>query len=139
MTLAQTVTLTACGVFFLTALLAGVWKWRAMVTAKNHQAPYYVDTAHRAALLYSFACLVLAEFLRHSPFSDAVNTAAVTAPIIFFGVAIATYLMLGLKNETDNQFAQPTTTQHAGMVLLILAEIGGFAVLFAGFVMTRFG
>ena len=76
MSLALTITLTACGLFFLTALLAGVWKWRAMVTSDSHQAPFYVDTAHRAALLYSFACLVLAEFLKHSPFSETVNVLA---------------------------------------------------------------
>lgn len=139
MTLATTICLTSCGLFFLTALLAGVWKWRAMVTSEDHQAPFYVDTAHRAALLYTFACLVLAEFVKYSPFSETVNAAAVTAPIVFFGVAIATYLALGAKNETANQFEKPTAAQHGGMVALIVAEIGGFAVLFVGFLMTRFG
>ncbi len=138
MSLAHTIALLACGTFFMTALLAGVWKWRAMVTSEDHQAPFYVDTAHRAALLYSFACLVLAEFLRHSPFSEIINALAVSAPILFFGVAIATYLRLGWLDQTDNQFATPSPTQHIGMVLLIAAEIGGFAVLFAGFLIQRF-
>lgn len=135
MTLAHSVTLTACGTFFMTGLLCGVWKWRAMVTSDSHQAPFYVDTAHRAALLYSFACLVLREFLEHSPFSETVNTLAVSAPILFFAIAVATYIALGLRNETDNQFAHPSAFQHTGMLMLIAAEIGGFGVLFVGFLM----
>ena len=79
----------ACGVFFLTALLLGVWKWRAMLRAPDHLAPHYVDTAHRAALLYSFACLVLVHFAELSPFPEAVNVAAVGFPLLFFAAAIA--------------------------------------------------
>ena len=75
----------ACGVFFLTALLLGVWKWRAMLSASDHLAPHYVDTAHRAALLYSFACLVLIHFAELSPFAEPVNVAAVSFPLVFFG------------------------------------------------------
>jgi len=139
MTLADTITLVACGSFFLVALLAGIWKWRAMLRSENHQAPFYVDTAHRAALLYSFACLVLLEFLKHSPFSDGINAAAVSAPLLFFAIAIGTYLRLGFDNSTDNQFAHATPSQHAGMLMLIGAEVGGFAVLFVGFLIQRFG
>jgi hypothetical protein len=135
MTLSHSVTLTACGTFFMTGLLCGIWKWRAMVTSERHQAPFYVDTAHRAALLYSFACLVLREFLELSPFSEPVNTVAVAAPILFFGIAIATYIVLGLRDDTDNQFARPTAVQHTGMLMLIAAEVGGFGVLFIGFLM----
>ena len=43
----------AAGVFFTTALLTGVWKWRSMATSKSGTAPKYVDTAHRASLLDS--------------------------------------------------------------------------------------
>ena len=136
MPMAQTITLTACGSFFLTALLAGVWKWRAMVTAEDHQAPFYVDTAHRAALLYSFACLVLAKFAELSPFSEAVTLAAVAAPIAFFAIAIASYVLLGVSDRTDNQFARPSPGQNVAMWLLIAAEVGGFSVLFGGFLWT---
>ena len=38
-----------------------------MLSAPDHLAPHYVDTAHRAALLYSFACLVLVHFAELSP------------------------------------------------------------------------
>ncbi len=130
---------TACGVFFLTALLLGVWKWRAMLRAPDHLAPHYVDTAHRAALLYSFACLILVHFAELSPLTEAVNVAAVSFPLVFFAVAIATYIQLGWRDETDNAFAQRNFSTTTGMVLLAVAEIGGFAVLLAGFVLSQLG
>lgn len=135
---AATLTTIACGVYFLTALVTGVWKWRAMVTSPDHQAPFYVDTAHRASLLYSFACLVLLLFLASSPFSATVNLLAAAAPLAFFAIAIATYIVLGLQDRTDNQFATPSRTTHVAMVLLACAEIGGFAVLFVGYLIHRF-
>ncbi len=131
--------LLACGVFFLTALFAGVWKYVAMLNRPTHRAPYYVDTAHRAALLYSFACLVLVKFVEVSPFPTAMNVVAAAMPLLFFAVAIATYIHLGWADTTDNQFRERTFATTTGMWLLIAAEVGGFAVLFVGFLVTAFG
>ena len=50
----------AAGVFFLVGLLTGAWKYRAMMRSERAVAPTYVDVAHRASLLYSFAALLLA-------------------------------------------------------------------------------
>ena len=129
----------ACGVFFLTALLLGVWKWRAMLSAPDHLAPHYVDTAHRAALLYSFACLVLIHFAELSPFAEPVNVAAVSFPLVFFAVAIATYIQLGWRDTTDNTFEHRNASTTTGVGLLAVSEIGGFAVLLAGFVWSQLG
>lgn len=137
MTTSILLTTTACGTFFLTALLTGVWKWRAMLASPEHLAPHYVDTAHRAALLYSFACLVLIHFLELSPFPEPVNVAAAAAPLAFFALAIATYCVLGYRDETDNQFSERNFATTTGMVLLAAAEIGGFALLFGGFLATQ--
>jgi hypothetical protein len=130
-------TTTACGTFFLTALLTGVWKWRAMLASPDHMAPHYVDTAHRAALLYSFACLVLIHFLDLSPLPEPVNVVAAAAPLFFFALAIATYCVLGFRDETDNQFSERTFATTTATLMLAVAEIGGFAVLFAGFLATQ--
>ena len=129
-------TTTACGVFFLTALLTGVWKWRAMVHATDHQAPFYVDTAHRAALMYSFACLVLIRFLELSPLPDAINLVAAGLPLFFFALAIGTYVHLGYRNTTTNQFAMRSVATTTGTGLLAVCEIGGFAMLFGAFVVA---
>ena len=53
-------TLFAAGLIFLLALVLGIWKYRQMATSPDHLAHPYVDIAHRAALLYSFATLLLA-------------------------------------------------------------------------------
>jgi hypothetical protein len=137
MTAAIKLALFSSGVFFLVGLLTGIWKFRAMTTRPSHKAPVYVDTAHRASLLYSFAALLLARFVEFSPFPTWVSVSAVAAPLAFFASAIATYLWLGFREETDNQFERRTHGNTWGMWLLIAGEVGGFAVLFYGFAKTQ--
>lgn len=129
--------LLAAGLIFLWALLLGVWKYRQMAAADDGLAHPYVDTAHRAALLYSFATLLIATFVELSAWSAAVNATAAFAVIAFFVAAIASYCWHGRRRDTDNQFRDPAAGTHAFMWALIVAEIGGFAVLLAGFVDAR--
>jgi hypothetical protein len=60
------ITLLAAGLIFVLALGLGVWKHRQIMTADDHRAHPYVDIAHRAALLYSFATLLIAVFVELS-------------------------------------------------------------------------
>jgi hypothetical protein len=76
-----------------------------MAPSDTHVAHPYVDIAHRAALLYSFATILLAH---------------------------------GIRRDTTNQFEHTDASLRAGMTALILGEIGGFAVLLAGFVAGQF-
>ncbi|HEX4872789.1 MAG TPA: hypothetical protein VFV27_10775 [Nevskiaceae bacterium] len=131
-----------CGLFFLTGLLTGLWKYRCMMRSPDAQAPAYVDICHRTALMYSFACLVLAEFAGLSRFPAPINQAAVLVPVLFFASAVATYAVHGWLRDTDNQLRRPHVLgQHqlpgglirAYMTLLIVGEVGGFLVLFAGY------
>ncbi len=59
---ASTVALWSCGLFFLTGLLTGVWKYIQIRGSEKARAHYYVDVAYRASLMYAFACLVLERF-----------------------------------------------------------------------------
>lgn len=127
-------TLLAAGVIFLLALVLGVWKYRQMATSPEHVAHPYVDIAHRAALMYSFATLLIAVFVELSSWSMWVNLAAAGVLVFFFLVAIGSYIMHGALKDTTNQFERPTAGLHAGMWALVVGEIGGFAVLLAGFV-----
>lgn len=129
---AETLAIIAAGVFFLTALVTGIWKWRQMLTSDEHQAHYYVNTAHRASLMYSFAALLLMHFAALSDFSDEVNLIATALPLFYFAVAIGTYVLLGFAGKTENQFESRNFITTWGMVLLIVGEIGGFIVLFIG-------
>ena len=125
--------LLAAGLIFLWALLLGVWKFRQIAASPEARAHPYVDIAHRAALLYSFATLLLAVFVELSGWSTAVNLIAAFVPIFFFVFAIAGYQLHGLRRDTDNQFRDPVPGTHAAMWALILGEIGGTIVLLAGF------
>lgn len=130
-------TLLAAGLIFLLALVLGVWKYRQMATSENHLAHPYVDIAHRAALLYSFATLLAAVFVELSAWPTWVNLAAAGVLVFFFVVAIASYIEHGARGDTTNQFEHSTAGLRAGMAALIVGEIGGFAVLLAGFVAAQ--
>jgi hypothetical protein len=129
--------LTASGFFLLTGLATGVWKYRRIMTSPDHRAPVYVDIAHRAALLYSFAALVMMELVEYSPYSTAVQLWATAVPLFFFAAAIASYVYHGFFEDTENQFAERSFVSTWGMALLIVGEIGGILVLFWGFVSTE--
>jgi hypothetical protein len=133
----------ASGIFFLVALLLGTWKYLQMRASPDATAHPYVDTAHRAALLYSFAALLLARFSELAELSATLELLAVAAPLLFFAGAIASYAVHGWLRDTENQFVRPHRLGHGTvpaaalatfMWALIAAEIGGFLVLFAGFV-----
>lgn len=133
---ASIVALVTAGIFFMTALFTGAWKYYSIMASEQSEAPYYVNIAHRASLLYSFAALLMAVFAALSAFPAMLNLVATIVPLFFFGFAIGLYILLGLKNETDNQFR--TLTDPRAMKILMMAlmigEIGGFGVLFAGLI-----
>ena len=132
------ITLLAAGLIFLLALVLGVWKYRQIMIADDHRAHPYVDIAHRAALLYSFATLLLAAFVELSAWPAWVNLTAAAVVVFFFVAAIGAYIVHGARRDTTNQFEHPTRGSHLAMVLLIIGEIGGFGVLLAGFIAGQF-
>lgn len=128
------ITLLAAGLIFLLALVLGIWKYREMMTSENHLAHPYVDIAHRAALLYSFATLLLAVFVQYSAWPVWVNLTAAGVVVFFFVAAIAAYITHGARRDTVNQFEHADRRTEVAMAALIIGEIGGFGVLLAGFV-----
>ena len=131
----------ACGVFFLVALLCGVWKYRKIMASPEAKSPVYVDIAHRAAFMYSFACLTLAYFAEMSKWSESWNLAGVGVAVFFFATAESTYLIHGALEDTDNQLREPhqlgdgevpSFLVRGYMAALIAGEVGGFLVVFSG-------
>ncbi|SEA71571.1 MULTISPECIES: hypothetical protein [unclassified Mycobacterium] len=135
---ATVITLFAAGLIFLLALILGIWKYRQMAVSPDHLAHPYVDIAHRAALMYSFSTLLVAVFVQLSSWPTWVNLTAAMVLVFFFVVAIAAYIHHGLRQDTTNQFEHPRGGLHAGMVALILGEVGGFLVLLSGFAVAQF-
>ena len=129
--------LLGAGVMFLAALVLGIWKYRQMATSETHLAHPYVDIAHRAALLYSFATLLVATFVQFSGWSELVDLLAAGVLYFFFAGAVAGYTYHGWRQDTDNQFRDPSPSAgavHGFMIALIVGEIVAFCVLLAGFV-----
>lgn len=139
--------LLGAGIFFLSGLLTGVWKYTAIYKTEHGKAcaPVYVDIAHRASLLYSFAAILLLAFVPYSPLSATGTCWAVGIPLLFFGSAIAIYIIHGLLRDTDNQLHRPHILGKGTvppilirgfMWALVIGEIGGFVILFYGFLRT---
>ena len=129
------------GMLLLLGLLSGIWKYHAMMTSSRGRAPYYVDVTHRAALMYSFAALVLAVLAHFSVWSNTVNVWAVLLNVMYFLGAIASYAVHGVLQDTDNQFRSPhqlgnmtlpRKLVHVLMGSLIVGEVGGTLLLLVG-------
>lgn len=141
MDFAQKIPAFASGGFFLAGLVFGVWKYAQIARSPKAQASAYVDIAHRAALMYAFACLVVERFVVLSTLDETLELIAVVAQVGFFAFGLSTYVIHGVLRDTDNQFARPhklgrselpPAVMVAAMVALVVGEVGGFAVLFWG-------
>lgn len=145
MTAAEAVAIVAAGIFFLNGLLTGVWKYLQMRRSPEAQAHPYVDIAHRSSLMYSFAALLLAYFAGLADLPATLLLWSVLLPLLFFAGAIITYMVHGALQDTDNQLRRPSVLGRgtlpawvvpAAMWALVVAEIGGFVVLFYGVLRT---
>lgn len=134
-TQAARLAVSASGIYFMVGLVTGMWKYLAMRNNLRFEAPVYVSIAHRAALMYAFAALLLAVFASLSAFSNTVNMIGVIPPLLFFALAQIHYIQLGIANNTDNSMRDAPNRNMEFMVLnaLTVAEIGGFAILLTGF------
>jgi len=139
---APTFCLVSAGAFFLAGLLCGAWKYLCIRRSPDLRAPLYVDLAHRSALLYAFAGILLAQFTERSAWPDTVNLPAVIVLQSFFATSVIAYVVHGALGDTDNQFRRPhrlgrSTVPAAAMttfmMMLIAAEVGAFVLVFSGY------
>lgn len=138
MNLAIKITLLFSGVYLLTGMLTGILKYQGMMRSEKHEAPIYIDIAHRASLMYSFTALVMAKLLEFSPFPLWLQLVSVVVPLIYFTLAIASYIKLGLQKIETTQFSQRNFITTWFMYSLIAGEIGGILLLLIGFIYTQF-
>ena len=135
---ATKITLLFAAGMFLWALLLGTLKYSQIARSPEHRAHPYTDIAHRAALLYSFALLLIAVFVQFGQWSFSLNMVAASALAAYFAMAVAGYTWHGVRQDTENQFSRADRTLHGFMVSLIAVEIGAWLVLVAGFVDRQF-
>lgn len=130
-------TIVAAGLLLAWAMLLGVWKYRQILTSPTGQAHVYVDIAHRAALMYSFATLVLAALVALSAWPTWINATCVVVALFFFVGAIASYVAHGARRDTDNQLhPHPSAPVRGFMAALIVGEVGSVLVLVAGVIVA---
>jgi len=91
---ASRIALTASGFFFMAGLLTGVWKYICMRRHPRAETPHYVNTAHRAALMYAFSAQLLAVFAAISAFSNLINIIAIIPPLLFLALQLPTMYSL---------------------------------------------
>src|SRR5512139_3166444 len=137
MNLAAKISLLASGLLLLAGMLIGLVKHQQMLKSADHLAPAYIDIAHRAAFLYSFAMLVIAKLLEYSPYSETVQLISMSAVLIFFAVTIVGYFSHGMINKTDNLFRERNFSTTWYVYMLAAGEIGGLSVIIWGFISTQ--
>jgi len=138
MTLAVKISLLFSGLYLLTGMLTGVWKYAKIMSSDERKAPVYVDIAHRNALMFSFASLVIAKLVEYSPFGPSGQVVVVALPFFFFVVTSAGQITEGLKNSTENIFLKPDPVRNIFMYGLVAGEVGSIALLVGGFIYTQF-
>lgn len=110
---AEKLCLVASGLFPMTGLVTGTWKYMSIRSGSQHHAHRYVSVAHQASLAYAFACLVLARLAAFSPYSD------------------------GFTLFSLGPVAVPVWPVSTSMVTLVISEFLGAGVLFWGFLQTQ--
>ena len=137
MSIAVKISVAAAGLYLFAGMLLGIVKYRRIMTSAEHRAPVYIDIAHRAAFMYSFAALVIARLLEYSPYSERVQVGAAGLVLAYFTVTILGYTAHGLRDDTENIFAERNVTTTWFMYTLIAAEVGGLSVILWGFLSTQ--
>lgn len=138
MALAVKIALLVSGIFLLNGMITGVWKYSKIMSSENHQAPVYVDIAHRTSFFYCFASLVIAKLIEFSPFGNFWQILIIALPLSYFIVTVSGYMKEGFLNRTDNLFSERNFITTWFMYGLIGGEIGGFAFILGGFIYTQF-
>ena len=138
MALAIKIALLFSGLFLLSGMLTGVWKYAKIMSSPEHKAPVYVDIAHRTSFFYSFASLVISRLIEFSPFSESWQVVIVAAPLLYFVLTVIGYIREGFLNRTDNMFAERNFITTWFMYGLITGEIGGLLLILGGFIYTQF-
>ncbi|KAF9158497.1 hypothetical protein DFQ26_007543 [Actinomortierella ambigua] len=134
------------GYHLMVGLVTGVMKYGQIAVSKNAVAHPYISTAHRASLMYGFASVQMAAMAALSSYSETTNMTATVAAQAYFVQAVILYVVHGLLRDTTNQLKSPHKLGekhtlpgwmvHGFMGTLVLAEIGGVGVLFAGMLKT---
>ena len=141
---AAVVSIVSAGAFFLFGLITGVIKYQQIMASPKGRAHIYIDTCHRASLMYAFACVLIYQFVLISELTSWLELLAVGLLVGYFATAVISYFVHGVRRDTKNQLNLPDRKDQTHvqrmipwyMWSLIAAEIGGFLILFYGVILA---
>ena len=137
MNLAVKISILFAGLYLLVGMLTGVWKYAAIMKSENHKSSMYIDIAHRNALLFSFACLVIAKLMEFSPFSPVIQLVITLIPLFYFSLTTINQIKEGFSGRTETIFKERNFSTTWFMYGLIAGEIGSISLMVIGFAYTQ--
>lgn len=132
------ISLLFSGLFLLTGMLSGVWKYALIMKSENHKAPMYVNIAHQNALLFSFACLVIAKLMEFSPFSSTIQMLITGIPLFYFSLTNLNQILKGVEGRNETIFKERNFSTTWFTYGLIIGEISSILLMILGFIYTQF-
>jgi hypothetical protein len=125
------------GLYLLIGMLTGVWKYAAIMKSENHKSSMYIDIAHRNALLFSFACLVIAKLMESSPFSLTMQIVITAIPLFYFSLTTINQIKQGFLGRTETIFKERNFSTTWFTYGLIIGEISSILLMIIGYVYTQ--
>lgn len=119
-------------------MITGVWKYAAIMKSENHKSSMYIDIAHRNALLFSFACIVIAKLMEFSPFPPTVQMVITSIPLFYFSMTTINQIKEGFAGRTETIFKERNFSTTWFTYGLIVGEITAISLMIGGFVYTQF-
>ena len=126
------------GLFLLIGMITGVWKYATIMKSENAKSSMYVDIAHRNALLFSFACVVIAKLMEFSPFSPKIQIVITGIPLFYFSLTTINQIKEGFAGRTETIFKERNFSTTWFTYGLIVGEIFAISLMIGGFVYTQF-
>ena len=125
------------GLFLLIGMLTGVWKYTTMMKSENAKSSMYIDIAHRNALLFSFACVVIAKLMEFSPFSMPLQIVITAIPLFYFSLTTINQIKEGAAGRTETIFKERNFSTTWFTYGLIVGEIGAISLMIIGYIYTQ--
>jgi hypothetical protein len=126
------------GLFLLSGMITGIWKYKRLLSSPEQNAPVYIDITHHSSFFYSFACLVIAKLIEYSPFSPGVRFVIAALPLVYFSATIIIYGAEGFLSQSESHVSGSGFVTKWFMNGLVAAQIVSLILILYGFIYTQF-
>ena len=126
------------GLFLLSGMITGIWKYKKMLRSPGQSTPVYIDITHHSSFFYSFACLVIAKLIEYSPFSPGVRFIIAALPLVYFSATIIIYGAEGFLSRSEPHVSERGFVAIWFMNGLAAAQIISLILILYGFIYTQF-